>query len=163
MNTIQQKIDNYGRAYEKLVNTLEGIPREVWKYKPSQKEWSIHEVIIHLADIEANAVVRCLKGIAEPGGTIMPLDQDLWAERLYYHQQDADAALEVFRWLRIKHFQLLLMLPESTWQNAFNHPEGGLITLEQWLDNYSKHGDVHIAQIKRVYEQWKSRKAEFVS
>lgn len=152
-----QKIESFGQAYLQVMAALEGIPESAWKFKPSPREWSIHEVIIHLADIEANAYVRVLKALAEPGGTIMPLDQDIWANNLFYHNQDAYTALEVFKWLRKKTYGLLLLLPADKWANVMNHPEAGLVSIDSWLDNYEKHGRVHAEQIKRVYAQWQER------
>lgn len=148
------KVESYGRAYQQLEDALGEIPQSMWKFKPSSKEWSIHEIIIHLADMEANAYVRLLKALAEPGGTIMPLDQNAWTENLFYDEQDSKTALEVFKWLRIKTYNTLKMLPQQRWDNYMNHPESGTVTLMDWLDNYEDHGRVHVAQIKRIHNQW---------
>lgn len=153
----KEKIASFGKAYDALEDVLDSIPESMWKFKPSDKEWSIHEVIIHLADIEANVTVRLLKALAEPGGTIMPLDQDVWANNLYYLQQDTDTALQVYKWLREKNFRLLEFLPAEKWNNYMNHPESGKVDLDSWLNNYEKHGWLHIDQVKRVYRQWQEQ------
>jgi len=43
-------------------------------------EWSVHEIIIHLADSETNAALRARKLAIEPNGMIMAHDQDYWQE-----------------------------------------------------------------------------------
>jgi hypothetical protein len=154
-----QKLASYGEAYEQIKMVLDDIPPQARTFKPSPEEWSIHEVIVHLADMEANAYVRLLKALAEPGGAIMPLDQEKWADRLFYHEQDLHTALELFRWLRIKTHALLLVVPAGSWNNTMNHPESGLLDIDKWLDNYEKHARVHIEQIKRVYRQWQLQPA----
>src|SRR5215813_9704892 len=88
------KIELYGDGFDMLVEVLKDIPREMWQFKPAQNEWSIHEVIIHLADSESNAALRARKLIVEPGGTLMGYDQDQWAVTLDYHDQDLEDALE---------------------------------------------------------------------
>ena len=65
-----------------LMSTLKDIPREMWKFKPEPKEWSVHEVLVHLADSESNAALRARKLIVEPGGALMGYDQDKWAIEL---------------------------------------------------------------------------------
>jgi hypothetical protein len=79
-----EKIELYGRGYDLLLETLKDIPREMWKFKPAPKEWSVYEVLVHLADSESNAALRARKLIVEPGGTLMGYDQEQWAIDLDY-------------------------------------------------------------------------------
>ena len=65
-----QKIELYGQGFEMLVHILQDIPREMWQFKPAPNEWSVHEVIIHLADSESNAALRARKLIVEPGSRL---------------------------------------------------------------------------------------------
>src|SRR6476620_1045796 len=90
-----EKIELYGRGYEMLLETLRDIPREMWKFKPEPKEWSIHEVLVHLADSESNGALRARKLIVEPGGTLMGYDQEKWTVDLEYHDQSYEDALEI--------------------------------------------------------------------
>ena len=78
MNEIErnEKIELYGNGYDLLIEALKDIPREMWRFKPAPKEWSVHEVLVHLADSESNAALRARKLIVEPGGTLMGYDQD---------------------------------------------------------------------------------------
>ena len=64
---------------------LAKVPQEAMKFKPAPTEWSVHEIIIHIADSESNAALRARKLIVEPGGTLMGYDQDAWANTLHYH------------------------------------------------------------------------------
>src|SRR5512134_507856 len=95
-----QKIELYGRGYDLLTTALAEIPREAWLFKPEPKEWSVYEVLIHLADSESNAALRARKLIVEPGGTLMGYDQALWAETLNYHEHSYEDALEIVRLVR---------------------------------------------------------------
>ena len=98
-----KKIESYGTAYQRLVAALERFPREMWQFRPSPDRWTIHEIIIHIADSEANSYIRCRRFLAEPGSAVLGYDETKWAHDLRYHEQSTDDALELFKWLRPRH------------------------------------------------------------
>ncbi len=153
----QQKIEAYGQAHSQLTDVLKQFPQEVWNYKSSPDRWSIKEILVHLADSEANAFVRCRRLIAEPGKTVMAYDQNQWSKALNYANQTAEDTLELLKWLRKTTYNLLKSQPESVWSNKIIHPERGEQTLDTWLDIYSKHVQSHINQMQRNYEEWKNK------
>jgi len=150
---IKQKVDIFGRGYDELSAALKQIPREMWRRRPSPEQWSVHEIIVHLADSEANGYVRFRKGIAESGAPILAYDQVSWTEKLNYLDQNAEDSLELFKSLRNSTYAILKNLPDSTWQNTVNHPKRGIMTLENLLDLHNDHVSRHVGQIKRTYEQ----------
>lgn len=153
-----EKIELYGKGYDLLLETLKDIPREMWKFKPEPKEWSVHEVIIHLADSESNAALRARKLIVEPGGTLMGYDQDQWANTLDYHDQNTDDALETVRLVRKTTYELLKKQPDDVFAHTVKHPEyDEPYTFEQWLDIYSAHIPGHIEQIGNNYKIWRDQ------
>ena len=47
---------------------------------------------------------------------------------------------------------------DKTWETAtVEHSENGLTGFEQWLKTYEEHIPVHISQMKRNFEAWKSK------
>jgi hypothetical protein len=161
MNHVErlQKIESYGQAYAKLIAALPRFPREMWQYRSASDRWTIHEIIVHLADSEANSYARCRRFIAEPGSTVMAYDEMAWAQRLNYHAQSPEAALELFRQLRSSSYELIKTLPETIWANTIVHPENGVMTLDDWLDVYDRHIPDHIAQMQEVYAAWQAEQA----
>src|SRR5262245_47204617 len=109
----QQKIERYGNAYEQLVRAIREFPVEMWQFRAAPDGWTIHEVIIHITDSEANSYVRCRRAIAEPGSTVMGYDEPTWAKRLHYHERSTDDALELFKWLRRCSYLLVKDLPDE--------------------------------------------------
>jgi DinB superfamily len=150
-----RKIESYGRAYQTLTQALEGFPREMWHFKIAPDHWSIHELVVHITDSEANSFARCRRCIAEPGQTVMAYDENQWARSLQYTNQSTEDALELFKWLRLTTYKLIKTLPESTWSNTIYHPENGTMTLDDWLDVYERHIPDHVSQMKLNYEAWK--------
>jgi hypothetical protein len=152
-----RKIESYGTAYERVVKTLHALPEEMWSYKPAPSEWSVHEIIVHLADAEANGYVRFRRFVAEPGSKVMAYDQNRWAKHLDYKKQDMADSLQLFKYLRSTTYALLKELPEELWTNTVQHSESGTITLEDWLENYDNHIAVHIAQMENNLKLWGNR------
>ena len=149
------KIDSYGEAHRNLLSALEGFPQEMWQYKPDPDEWSIHEIIVHITDSEANSYIRCRRFLAEPGQNLMAYDPDLWSRELDYHEQSPEDALELFRWLRKKSYDLILDAPSEVWTRECLHPESGTMTMDEWLDIYERHIPEHVAQMQAVFERWR--------
>jgi len=153
---LKARIDLYGNGFALLKETLGDIPRKSWKFKPAPNEWSIHEVIVHLADSETNAALRARMLVAEPGRALMAYDQDKWAVELKYHDQDVDDALKMVKFARRTTYQWLKKLPEAVFDNSVVHPEFDKpYTFTQWLSIYSAHIPGHIEQIKKNFELWK--------
>ena len=153
-----EKIELYGKGYDLLIKTLRDIPREMWTFKPEPKEWSVHEVLVHLADSESNAALRARKLIAEPGGTLMGYDQDKWAVKLKYHDQSYEDALEIVRLVRKTTYELLKKQPDDVFEHSVRHPEyDEPYTFEQWLNIYSAHIPGHIEQIRNNYKIWRDQ------
>jgi hypothetical protein len=144
---------------ELLEQALQDIPRAMWQFKPAPAEWSVHEILVHLADSETNAALRARKLIVEPGGAIMGYDQDRWAVGLNYHDQSWEDALETTRLVRRTTHALLKRQPGEVFTHAIKHPEyEEPYTFEKWINIYSGHIPGHIEQIKDNYRIWKERK-----
>jgi DinB superfamily len=152
-----RKVEAYGNAYAELVQGIADFPREMWNYSADFDPWTIQEVIVHIADSEANSFVRCRRFIAEPGLDVMPYNEEAWAKALNYGEQSADDALQLFKWLRGNTYKLIKTLPESTWANTVHHPENGTMTLDDWLDVYVAHVPDHLAQMRRIHEDWQKK------
>jgi hypothetical protein len=160
MNATERKrlLDSYKSAHARLIYTLASLPKEMWQYKPEPAEWSIHEIILHLADSEANLYIRARRFIAEPGSKVLAFDHDRWTSTLDYHKQSPEVALGLFQCLRELTYGLLKDQPDKIWGNTIEHSEYGIMTLDQWLVRADKHANDHIKQINGNYELWLKRK-----
>jgi len=154
----REMIELYGHGFDLLTAALDEVPQEAWQFKPEPMEWSVHEIIIHIADSEANAALRARKLAVEPGGTLMGYDQDVWATELNYHDHDPEDALQVIKYARLTTYKWLKTLPEAVFNNAVIHPEyDEPYTFEMWLHSYSDHIPGHITQIKNNLKIWRER------
>jgi hypothetical protein len=155
----QTKIDAYGAANDELTAAIAIFPREMWQYRSPVELWTIHEVLVHITDSEANSFIRLRRLIAEPGLPVMAYDENTWASRLDYHAQSPDDALALFRWLRHNSYMLVKSLPEAAWANTILHPENGPMTMDDWLTVYARHVSDHVAQMARIHAEWQAQHA----
>jgi len=151
----RQKIESYGRAHDTLVEALKRFPREMWTFRPPEG-WSIHAIVVHITDSEANSFVRCRRLIAEPGSPVLGYDENQWARALRYEDQSTDDAIELFKWLRRASYNLIKGQPDSLAGHTIQHSQNGQMTFDDWLAEYERHIPDHVAQMERVFQAWKT-------
>jgi hypothetical protein len=151
----RQKIVIYASAYDMLKKAMERYPREMWSYRTAPDEFSIHEILMHVTDSEANSYVRARHLVAQPGSTVSAYDELHWSRALDYHGQSPEDAVELFRWLRGNTYKLIRDVPDAFWQHTILHPENGEMSMDDWLDTYTRHIPEHVAQMEGVYQHWR--------
>jgi len=132
------------------------MPEEAWHFRPNDSEWTIHEIVMHLADAEAHGYIRLRTLLAEPGETIKPYNQNAYAEKLNYSKIDHEIGLKLFKYLRKATGAVLEQLPENIDDNKITHPEQGEWNIDSWLESYVSHADGHIHQIESNLEKMKA-------
>ena len=152
------RLASYGDGHTLLTQTLAQFPRAMWQFRPASGDFTIHEIIVHITDSEANSFVRARRAIAEPGSAVMGYDEMQWSRALNYHEQSPEDALELFRWLRGNTYRLVRALPAEAWSRTIVHSENGRMTLDEWLDVYDRHVPEHISQMQGVHAAWQERK-----
>ncbi|MCW5732900.1 MAG: DinB family protein [Enhydrobacter sp.] len=156
-NERNQLIEAYRTAFDEFEEALAGIPREAWQFRPAPGEWSVHEVIIHLADSETNSYLRARRLAVDPQLPLMAYDQDAWAAKLDYHSQDTDTALALTRLARLATYDFIKDLPDQVWAHVGVHPEyKDPYTFERWLSIYANHPRQHTEQILNNYTAWRA-------
>ncbi len=145
-----EQIARYEATPSQLIAALEGLDEAQLHHKPTEDEWSIHEVIIHLADSEAVGYWRIRKVLAELDPLLAVYDEAVWAQKLSYRTQSRELAIALFTSLRGSTTALLHSLPVEDWERTGVHPERGQMTVNDLLNLYIKHGEVHLQQIARI-------------
>jgi len=153
-----KNIELYGRGFDMLMETLAQVPEEAMTFKPEPKEWSVHEVIIHLADSESIAAQQARLMVAEPGRTVMVYDPDDWANNLKYQDQDREEALHLLKYTRAFTYRWLKSLPEESFALSADYPgEEDPYVLDDLLFIYAKHIPGHIQQIENNVKLWREQ------
>lgn len=143
-------VERYAAGPALLLAALAEVPEADRRRRPAAGGWTVHEVIVHCADSEANAHMRLRYLLAEDRPTIIGYDQDRWARDLDYHAHPLEPALAAIVAVRANTVPLLRRLPEAAWARAGTHTESGAYGVEQWLRNYGEHLEIHARQVRRI-------------
>jgi hypothetical protein len=151
----EARIARYAAGPSRLRAALDAVPAEALDWRPAPGKWSVHEVVSHCADSEANAYGRIRYVLAEPEPVIVGYDQDRWAEVFGYLEQPIALSLAVIDAVRAATVSLLRRLPDDAWSREGRHTEVGRYPATKWLEIYSDHLETHAAQIARTLGAWR--------
>jgi hypothetical protein len=152
----EDRIRRYERGPARLKAALAKVPAEAMKWRPGPGKWSVHEVVCHCGDSEANGALRIRYLLAEQDPLIVGYDQARWAEVFDYHDAPIEPALATVEAVRANTAALLKRLPETAWSASGRHTESGSYTAEDWLAIYSEHLEKHSGQIERNLSAWQA-------
>jgi uncharacterized damage-inducible protein DinB len=145
-------IAEIGQLPEKLRST-------VAKLSPTQLEtkyrnWTIRQIVNHLADSHINAYVRFKLTITEDRPTIKPYDESRWSDLNEAKTMDVQVSLQLLEALHQRWIKLLQGLSDSDFQRAYFHPEyKTVVTLGEALGVYSWHCRHHLGQIQYLAKE----------
>jgi hypothetical protein len=132
----------------------------MWGFTAKKGNWTIAQVLWHLADQEANLYVRLRRAVAEPGGMVSPYDQEKWADKLFYSKADPLQALGLLRLLRKANADLLKRISAKDWRKRVKHPEWGPLTLEYLVGLNIWHIEHHLPKWEGADGNGKTRAVE---
>jgi hypothetical protein len=150
-------IARYARGPAVLERALKKVPPRARQWRPGKGKWSVHEIVCHCADSEANGAIRLRFVLGERNPMLVAYDQDEWAREFRYHRLPAGKALDVVKAVRAFTTELIRRLPSASWKRAGTHSETGRYTAETWLTIYAEHLEKHARQIARNVAAWKAQ------
>jgi hypothetical protein len=118
------------------------------------KNWTIRQIVHHLADSHVNSYIRFKWTLTEERPTIKAYHEGNWAALEDSRTGDVRAPLALLEGLHARWVQLLRTLSDEQFGRSFLHPEcGEVITLNAALCYYAWHGKHHMSQIQWLREQ----------
>ena len=118
--------------------------------RPADGEWSVVEVVAHLADTEQRALERVRRMLDEDNPSIAGFDQAALAVERRYHEMDVAEQLARFEALRAEHVALLESLDDAGWTRPGIHQEQGAMTVQLYEAHMAGEDADHLAQIARL-------------
>lgn len=139
----------YPAAYAAELN---GLPTELYTWKPSAREWSLAEVMAHLADAEEIYLQdRLMRILTEDRPAIAGFDQDQYAVDRRYNEQDPLQSLARFAAANAAVVSLAWTTPEDGWWDRVGvHSEAGELSFRTMLLRLSGHHHSHLHQMRRI-------------
>ncbi|ADV81279.1 DinB family protein [Terriglobus saanensis] len=114
-------------------------------------KWSPREVVAHLADCELMFGARLRQALADPGSTLLPFDQDVYAER--YAAYDLATAHATFNAIRAWNLALLTTVSAEDRSKEVTHPERGTMTFWTIVETMAGHDRNHLLRLQSFAEQ----------
>lgn len=142
----------------KIVNDLQAtrertlayfdLPEEHLDKTYAPGKWTVRQLLHHLTDAETVLYERIRRGIANPGQVVWGFNQDLWAEKLDYHNFPLTINKQVYIAVRNSMIYLAEKYYESHGGNQYVHSETGLRTVQDEFDKVVWHNERHLEQIE---------------
>jgi uncharacterized damage-inducible protein DinB len=129
-----------------LNNAVSGLNDEQLNTPYREGGWTPRQIVHHIADSHINAFVRMKLILTEDAPHLKTYDQDLWAKMNDY-TRDIAPSLAIVSGVQERMANLLDDASESDLAKIANHPDNGVMTLQNLLDMYAEHGKNHVNQI----------------
>ena len=155
----QDMLDAFTGAMKELDRIIETMPEDSLDWAKSESEWSIRQVIHHLAD-DGNVYTFIIeRGLATPGCKVFfggfPGNEQ-WAERLDFNQRSIEPALKLMRAQRVFLAELVARFPDR-WDNKVGYynesgEELAERTVAEIIVMLTEHMEEHIQMIVEILE-----------
>ena len=140
---------------------LEGVSPAQARWKPTPEQWSILEVVNHLADEEGEDFFRRLDlTLHHPREPWPPIDPPRWAVERRYNERDLAASFGRWREARRRSVAWLEGLGAPDWERDYEHPVAGTLRAGDLLAAWLDHDLIHVRQVTRLHHQWLVRLAD---
>ncbi|BBI32285.1 DinB family protein [Cohnella abietis] len=143
-------IDTYLYTYEQLLAAIEGLTDSQLKWKATDAQWSVTEVLAHLADHNIIVSFRIREILANSEARLPAFSQDPWVAGQKSNEGNASDILEIFRSLLLYNSLLFRRLSSEEWSKTGVNFKGETVTLEAIILAFIAHVQVHLAQIDRI-------------
>ena len=159
------ELHRYIRRFESFRVGLCAITEELTAdeacFKPTPADWSILEIVCHLADEEVEDFrTRLQLTLEDPTRQWPPIDPEGWAVQRRYNQQDLDAAVARFAAARQESLAWLSSLDHPDWSRTHHHPKLGSMSAGDLLVSWAAHDALHLRQIAKRFHQLAERDSD---
>ncbi len=145
-------IDEIAAAPANLRAAVAGMTEKQLNTPYREGGWTVRQVVHHVPDSHLNSYVRFKLALTEDEPVVKTYDESRWAELRDSAVTPIETSLAMLEALHDRWVRLLKSLDDSAFARAFQHPELGLVRLEQNLALYAWHGRHHVAHILSVRE-----------
>jgi hypothetical protein len=113
-------------------------------------EWSVQQVVHHIADADLVEGVRLRRILAETDAVLPWVDEAGHAAGQPNCERPIETSVGVFTAVVASNAGLLDSLSETDWQRTGRHRHGSMLSVEDWLRKMSAHAHDHAAQMLRA-------------
>jgi uncharacterized damage-inducible protein DinB len=120
-------------------------------YRPGG--WTVRQVAHHVPDSHLNAYIRFKLAVTEEAPAIKTYQEKLWAELDDVRTAPIEISLQLLEALHHRWVKFLQSLKPADFARQLNHPEHGLMKVDDLLQLYAWHGRHHVAHITSLRQR----------
>jgi catechol 2,3-dioxygenase-like lactoylglutathione lyase family enzyme len=156
----EEMIAAFAGLSDDIAAALDGLTEADLDLARAPNEWSIRQIIHHLALSSSLSLMPTETVLANPGTVFArpPYDQEKWVEALDYKHRPIGTSLALIRAIQAHITQLLLHVPDS-WDHfivrkfsANTEDEGHKSTLSEMITIQIEHTTAHLDEIRQTRE-----------
>lgn len=158
---------NVVEAASRELATTPGLLRELvggfesWQLETVYRNWTIRQIVFHIADSHLHSLIRCKWALTEDRPTIKPYAEGRWAELADAKNGELEIALDQIEATHARLVSLIGSLTDEECCRTYFHPEEQQeVPLWKTFSLYAWHGHHHMAQIEWICKQqgWETGK-----
>jgi hypothetical protein len=151
---LKKHVEAAEKSPREIAAAVTGLSAGALRYKAAPDQWSILEILGHLADIEIVYAHRLRQMLADEKPVIAPMDQNAWARNLGYLETPAPELVAAYGLNRHHNLRLLRRLKlEDLAKSAFHPQYQKDVTVAEIVEKMSSHGANHLEQIERLKKE----------
>ena len=112
--------------------------------------WTVREVVHHLGDSHANALVRLKTALTAPGDPVTAYDETAWVRTPEVQALPIGAHVALVAALQPRLAALVGAMTDADVAKTVRHPENGVMTMGTIAALYAWHGAHHVAQVAQL-------------
>lgn len=155
--TPEETLAQYARGGDDIEAALTGLTEADLDLTRSLEEWSIRQIVHHLAETDSLFLMTFESALAQSGCTYIrnPYDQPHWAEALVYKERAIEPSLDLIKATRGHLVQLFQHIPDycdrfvllkfASWEG-----EGDKVTVGGLLEGLNWHLATHCTEIREI-------------
>jgi DinB superfamily len=140
-----------GEVYEQLDAQTAAMVSEAGdrlRIRPAEGEWSVLELLGHLADAELMVGSRCRSILGQDRPPLPGYDQETWVERQRHNEADPDQLLTLLAALRASNLRLWRGASDQDRARLGIHAERGPESFDLTFRLGAGHGLLHLEQMR---------------
>jgi hypothetical protein len=121
-------------------------------YRPDG--WTARQIIHHIADSHANALIRVKLALTENSPVIKPYDQDAWSALEDAKKAPVEASLKMVEAIHERWIYVLHSMTEADFSRKYIHPEYNReFQLDEFIALYAWHGKQHCGHLNIILKE----------
>jgi len=136
---------------EELHGFLDGLSDDQLRERPSPNAWSLHELAMHLCEVQDVFIERVARILVEEEPAIAPFEPDQARQDGLYFTENFKKRLAEFEAQRQTFVSLLQSLSDKQWKQEGVHPQMMHYTIEKCTEALMRHEEHHLYQMYNIF------------